>query len=781
MTKILGAALGACLLVSAAAAVAQDAPVPAGETTEQTIDAGADAEAADAQQAPARKPRRGLDEIIVTAQKREQDIRDVPISISVVSSEDIKTRDLSNLNDVANVVPNVQIQATPTTSFIFFRGMGSGFNRGFETSVGVFEDGMYLGRPAFFSNGFADLGSVEILRGPQGSLFGKNTVAGALQLNTVKPDFEFGGYVDAMIGDRKHRRGRAAVNVPLFEDRLAVRLSAVRELREGYVYNTTLDRMEGDTDTTDLQARIRFQPTDWIDMNFKVRKARLRQDGNGTSELSFIDSDNGDLYSLFDNKTEGEVNWQTALDHPGFVMRDTFYAMGQIDVDVAQHTITLIGTHADYDEYSETDVDFTAFPGLVAHFPEEYNQQSLELRVVSPLTDLFEYVFGIYYFRSNVSLQTHVDAVPLTLGALGNISILPAIVQQLLQGGGLSNIGLTVEQQLGWFDQITQSFAGFGQVTMHLTPKLDMLLGFRYSYEKKTLDFRQEFTNLGVFFGVVAGFEEFNEQGVRRSEGDFSPKVSLLYDVTDESRIYATIGKGFKSGGYNESSATADEIEFDAETAITFEIGIKGRFLDGFGQYAFGGFWTEFDDLQVSTYNGSRFIVSNAARAVTRGIEFEVGAMVWDRFIFGANGGVTHAFYREYENGPCPATSNASTCDLTGKTLAPAPKLNGSLFLHFEQPVTSFATVFANADMFYTSTIRASDLDLLDQIDPNFQMNARVGVKDPDDLWVLTFYVRNLTDKAIVLGSGDSSLWSGTHFATALPGRTFDLELRINF
>ncbi len=775
MTRFWGALLAAFVAAQPSQIFAQE-PAPAEETV-QVVEDETPAE----QTTPARAPKRGLDEIIVTAQKREQDIRDVPISITVVSQEDIKQRDLANLNDIASVVPNVQIQATPTVSFIFFRGMGSGLNRGFETSVGVFEDGMYLGRPAFFSNGFVDLGNVEILRGPQGSLFGKNTVAGALQLNTVKPDYEWGGYADAMVGERKHRRLRAAVNAPLIDDVLTMRLSAAIDKRDGFVENTTLDRKEGDTDTLDLMGRFRFQPTDFIDINLKLRYSDLAQDGNGTSELSFADADNRDVYSLFDAQTEDDVNHQTALDHPGFVERQTYYAMLQVDVDLADHTFTLIGTHAEYDEYSETDVDFTAFPGIVAYFPESYNQQSLELRVVSPLADVVEYIFGVYYFRADVNVFTQVDAVPITLDDVGRISILPSIVSELLSGGALGNLGLTAEQQKGWFDQITQSYAAFGQMTVHLSPKLDLLLGFRYSYETKELDFRQVFTNTGLFFSQVAGFEEFDVSGVHKSEGDFSPKVSLLYAVSDEVKSYATISKGFKSGGFNESSATADEISFDAETAITFELGIKGRFLGGYGQFAFGGFWTEFDNLQVSTYNGARFIVSNAARAVTRGIEFEAGALLWDRFIIGANGGFTNAVYRDYENGPCPATSQASTCDLTGKTLAPAPRLNGSLLLHYEHPIGNFAKLFASGDAIYVSTIQASDLDPLDEIDPYLQINARVGIKDPDDLWVLTLYVRNLTDKTIILGSGDSTLWSGTHFASAQPGRTLDLELRINF
>ncbi len=769
--------VAACLLGTAQLAYAQETETSAQEATvPEETDAQADPQSAQSD-AP-----KGLDEIIVTAQKRAQDIRDVPISMTVVDVEEIKERNIENLNDLDDIVPNVTVAVTPTVSFIFFRGLGSGLNRGFETSVGVFNDGMYLGRPSFFSNAFIDLGHAEILRGPQGTLFGKNTVAGALQLNTVVPNEEWGGYVDVMGGEREHARLRAAINAPFFDDQFMVRLAVARDKRDGHVYNTTLDRFEGDTDNTDAQLRLRYKPTNAIDVNFKVRYSDVYQGANGTAELSTgPDDPNIGLFQLFDPKTETNPDFQTSLDHPGFVERETFEYMLQADVDMWDHTFTFIGTHAEYEEYNESDVDFSPIPGLVARFPETYNQQSIELRVLSPERDFFEYVAGVYFFKSDVNVLTVVDAVPLSLGSVLDDYVLPPVLQALLSGVAPSGAMLTAEQQLDYFDQVTTSYAAFGQATAHLSEKLDLIIGLRFSYDHKNLNYRQEFTNTKVFFDEVAGFDEFDLRDLEKSETDFSPKVSLLYAITDEIKAYGTIAKGFKGGGFNESSATADEVAFDAESAVTFEGGVKGRFLGGFSSFAIGVFWTEFDNLQTSTYNGSRFIVSNAAKAVTRGVEWEIGAILGEGLFVGTNGGYTDAFYRDYKDGPCPVSSEEDSCDLTGKRLSPAPKWNGSAIVGYEFNVMQSIKFMVGADIIYVSAVNSTDHDPIDASEGYVTYNGRMGLKDADGLWSFTVYGKNLSDEVVLLGAGDSPLWAGSHFGSTLPGRTIDAEFRVNF
>lgn len=723
----------------------------------------------------------GLDEIIVTAQRRAQDIRDVPISMTVIDGEEMKERNIENLNDLDDVVPNVSIIVSPTVSFIFFRGLGSGLNRGFETSVGVFNDNMYLGRPSFFSNGFIDLGHAEILRGPQGTLFGKNTVAGALLLNSVMPNEEFGGYADYMVGEREHQRIRAAVNIPFFGDKLMVRAAFASDERDGYIYNTALDRYEGDTDNLDGQIRVRFKPTASLDINLKARLSDVHQDGNGTAELTNPDDPNIGLFEPFDPDVEAEANGQNSLDHPGFVDRETWEYMAQVDWDVSDYILTIAATHAEYEEYNESDVDFSPIPGLVAYFPEEYNQQSLELRVVSPEGKWFDFVAGAYAFRSEVEVFTQVDAVPVNLNALVVDPLLPPITQTLLTGILPDGSLFTAEQQKDWFNQITTSYALFGQGTLHLGERLDIIGGVRISFEKKELDFTQEFTNTKLFFTQAAGFEEFALRGVKKSEQDFSPKISAIFKLTDETNIYGTVAKGFKAGGFNESSATADQVEFDAETAITYEAGIKGRFLGGYSSFAIGGFWTEFNDLQTSTYNGARFIVSNAAKAVTRGIEWELGLILSEGLFIGTNGAYTDAYYRSYKDGPCTAASGEDSCDLSGKRLSPAPKWNGSAMAHYEHTFFQSVTAFIGGDAIYVSEVNSTDHDPIDAIDAYWQYNGRIGVKDPEGLWSFTVHGKNLSDEVVILGTGDSPLWTNSHFGSSLPGRTIDAEFRLNF
>ena len=575
---------------------------------------------------------------------------------------------------------------------------------------------MYLGRPAYFSNGFVDLGMAEILRGPQGTLFGKNTVAGAFLLRSVRPEEEFGGYVDAMFGERDHQRYRAALNVPIFDTGLYSRGAFAQDKRDGYVYNRKLDRMEGDTGNTDYQFRLRYKPDNIVDLNLKVRYSDVDQKANGSSQIIFLSEFGRLSFEPFDPDIEDNIeDYETSMDHPGFVTRQTWDVIGEAEVNFWDHHWTFIGTHSEYDEYSETDVDFGPAPALIAYFPEQYNQQTVEFRVASEDDQTIEYIAGAYAFQSEIRAFTRVDAFPLNIPGVVVQEGAPPALQALLTGVFPNGQEFVTEQQLDWFDQDTFSWAVFGQVTWNVTDRLHLIGGLRYSYDQKKLTYIQEFTNTKIFFDQIAAFDEFELRGLERDEDDISPKASVIFDWTEEISAYATIAQGFKAGGYNESSATADEVEFQAEKSTTYEAGVKGRILGGFAQFSFGGFWTEFDDLQVSSYNGARFIVSNAAQAVTRGFEWEAGAILGEGLFVGFNGGYTEAFYRSFPNGECQINDERDTCDLSGNVLTNAPEWNGSAMAHYERPVTSGLTAFIGGDAIFVSKVfYQPDLDPID-------------------------------------------------------------------
>ena len=187
-----------------------------------------------------------LDEVVVTAQKRPEDVQDIPLSVSAIGAETIKDQNIANLNDAGNLLPNVQIGASPSFTFVSIRGLGSGVNRGFESTVAMIIDEVFYGRPSYFSNGMLDLAGIEVLRGPQGTLYGKNSPAGAILLRTAQPDFEWGIDADAHYGTHNHTRYRVAGGGPIVEDRLAFRAAFGIDKRDGNLFNTTLDEDAAD-------------------------------------------------------------------------------------------------------------------------------------------------------------------------------------------------------------------------------------------------------------------------------------------------------------------------------------------------------------------------------------------------------------------------------------------------------------------------------------------------------------------------------------------------------
>ncbi|MGB1088555.1 MAG: TonB-dependent receptor plug domain-containing protein, partial [Alphaproteobacteria bacterium] len=238
--------------------VAQAEPVAEAELSvmesEDVAAAEATAPAPEAAQAP-RRPQ--LDEIIVTAQKRAEDVQDVPLSVTAIGGEELKEKNMADLNTVAAYAPNLSVLATPTFNFIYMRGVGSDYNRGFEQSVGIIIDEVFYGRPSYVSNGLLDLAAVEVLRGPQGTLYGKNSAAGALHLITASPEPDWSFDADAKFGERQAKRFRAAFGGPLFSDELSFRMAYMQDFQEGDIINTTLGgREERNLDNENIRLKL---------------------------------------------------------------------------------------------------------------------------------------------------------------------------------------------------------------------------------------------------------------------------------------------------------------------------------------------------------------------------------------------------------------------------------------------------------------------------------------------------------------------------------------------
>ena len=340
-----------------------------------------------------------LEEVIVTAQKRQESLQDVPVSVSAVSGQQIVDQGLGDLQDMSTYVPNLTINQTPGAAQIFIRGLGSADNAGFEQSVGLFVDGIYAGRARQFKAPFLDVASVEVLRGPQGTLFGKNTIAGAITVTTERPtdeleailrtsyDFNYGDYaIDGVLSG------------PL-TDSLSGRLAVRQGNADGYLENTFQSRDEVDTDETVIRGSVQWDATEDLSVFFKYEKSE--------SDLKGKQSVTGELGGWGDLILEADPNFRMTTDKRSTTVDETSETdsenvMLKLDLALGEYELTSITGYSEYQFVEIIDADTTALD-IAAFSPAQgFDQWSQELRLTSPLGESFDFIAGLYYQRNNL-------------------------------------------------------------------------------------------------------------------------------------------------------------------------------------------------------------------------------------------------------------------------------------------------------------------------------------------------------------------------------------------
>jgi outer membrane receptor protein involved in Fe transport len=729
-----------------------------------------------------------LEEVMVTAQKREESLQDVPISVVAVDAQMMRDANMEDMADIAVFTPNLSVYSHPPFTSLRVRGLGSPFDKGFEHSAGLFLDGVYVGRLAFLDAAFLDVQSVEILRGPQGTLFGKNTISGAISIRSVQPtqDLSLSGSVSG--GDENLKKYTLAGNLPV-GDRLAVRAAIMSNERDGPVYNTTLDRDEGSTDAESSRIQVRWDALDWLDVTLAAAQTeqffRL-----GSFQLMTTTDEQFQLMQFYDPQVERDVtDFQSSQNFPAETEQDGSKLDLRLNASLWEHEVSLIAARSEIEEESRTDLDFSPIPLLFFLNGEDYEQDSVELRVVSPL-GLFDgkldYVAGIYAAESETAIQVIIDAAPdplalanglaATGGSLGGLTSLLAPVVGDEPGERLLINGF----------QEGSSRAVYGQASWHFSPEWTLTAGLRFSREEKTVDqilklFTAGTDADGPVFTQLVTAEEYRLLD-RRVDRDIDPKLSLSWIPSDELTVYASAAEGFKGGGYSGSAVRAEIAEVEPESSITYEGGVKTRLFGGSATLNLAVFRTEFDDLQLTIFEGNVSRISNAAGAISSGAELDA-AFVTE---FGVSGNFSVAYldarFTDYENGPCPA-GEEPPCDLTDEHLSFAPFWKSSLSLNYDNQLFDWPlTWLVGVDvLFEDEKLLQPDQDPIDRQGAYTTFNLRARLADIDERWSLQAFVRNATDEHALDGSGDIPNLTGAHFGRAIAPRQLDLTLRFDF
>ena len=729
-----------------------------------------------------------LEEMLVTAQKRVQSLRDVPVSVNALNAEKIESTGLTNVEKLADYIPSFNMTQTGIGTNIAIRGISSGVNQGFEQSTAQFVDGIHYGRAQLARAPMLDVERVEVLRGPQSILFGKNSTAGALSIINAKPGDEFEAKFSALYEPEHGEQDfRLVVSSPL-SDTLGLRIALLSSSFDGFMENTTLNRDESADESRVVRATLVWQPDDLWDITLKAESGSFDSEGRNVEVMNPVYHPD-----FLDNGTPiaGAVpyrNMLSLLTQGGYLLEENHNFKRQsngdysynntenitltIERDLGDHTITAISGYNAYDYKEHCDCDFTGGEGFNIISEEDYSQFSQELRIASSEDRKVSYIGGLFYQQSDLKFHDMFD-VPAD-------SFIPtALVQQF---GSAANLlrGASTERD---FKQDTDLFSIFAQATWNITDTQRLTIGARWTDEDKSASrHHYHVTSEDVLIDSPSPTEIYNQLWANfsidphkvkgsRSESNVTPQVTYQIDINDTDMLYASYTTGFKSGGFdvranaapNELGGVYDHIEgtweFEDENVTNYEIGGKFLLADGSAELNLALFRSEFKDMQTSQFDGHvTFNVTNAGEAVVQGVELDGRWAVSDNVL--VRGGLAYLDfeYTKFPNSQCyfGQTDNIApfgdgVCDATGKRREFTPEWQGNIGIDYTRELERGLVFKATLDVIYSDEyLTAPSLDPRMTQDAYTKVNARLGISGDDNRWELALIGKNLTDESIV-------------------------------
>lgn len=819
-----------------------------------------------------------LEEVVVTAQLREQSLQDVPVSVSAIGGEKMMEAGLARIEDLQAYVPNFTMSESGIGTDIYIRGIGSGENQGFEQSVGMYVDGIYYGRAQLARAPFLDLSRVEVLRGPQNILMGKNSIAGAINISTASPTQEFEGHVQATYEPEIGERIVDLVLSGPLTDSLGFRFAARKREYDGHIENLVFDRSEPNRDEQTVRLKLEWDADDDFTAALKLEMGDFDVIGRH-SEIIYDSPSDSDTF-IFTGRTYAEILDRTVFPDAGGVgglagllpagVLSILQLQGNgsvinIDSDSAvlnnypdyqrhsngdysynstrnvtlnvdwyrdEHQLSSITGYMYYDYSENCDCDFTGAPLFNVDFVEDYTQLSQEFRWISPAGESFEFIGGAYFQANELNFFDSIRLPSDYVVQLVNAA-------DILEGGARGDIdpgadGSTGFELLGIGDAgnalrdlrsprsfKSESLLGsvFLQGTWNVIDVLRMTLGGRYTYENKkgsrNLQFAypdgsiQPIGEVDTAAAISFAAERHDLAG-ERSESQFAPLLNVQWDATDELMAYFTASRGFKSGGFDarSNSSPSDEpvvanpnaavpnqvvligsFEFEEEEATSYELGMKSTLLDGVAELNAALFRTEFDNLQVSVFDGTLgFNVGNAASAISQGLELDGRIGLSENLILAGGLAFLDFEFQEHKLGTCiqgqePDHPNGVNCDFTGSTNQYVADWSGNLLLAYERAIFDSLMLRANIDAIFTDDYNPSpNLDARIKQDGYVQFNGRISLSGIEGDWEVALLGKNLTDELVIVYGVDAPTaytitGAATHHGFVNPPRSFALQL----
>ncbi|MEK7342342.1 MAG: TonB-dependent receptor [Pseudomonadota bacterium] len=726
---ILLAGVAGSTFIATAASGQTAAPLPAAEAAPE--------------QSAVDQPSRG-DVIVVTARRRAETAQEVPLAISVIRGDSIEATGNFNVVKLQQLAPTLQVYTSnPRNTSVNIRGLGVPFgltSDGFEQGVGIYVDDVYNSRVAAATFDFLDVAQVEVLRGPQGTLYGKNTTAGAINITTNQPTFEFEGRAELTVGNLNYRQGKAAISGPL-SDTLAARVAIASTSRRGTIYNVTSQRWINEQDNLGIRGQLLFQPNDDLAITLSGDYSKQDPECCGTvfvrvgrtqralarqyDALVAAANANGRAYQVpsrnpYDRLTDLDSSLNAGNKIGGASLR--------VKWDVGPGTLTSVTAWRFWDWKPENDRDFTGLAVVArSQNPSQQDQYSQEFRY-NYESESIDFVLGAFGFKQRIDTQgTESQGRDATRWNLSPSTDPNNVYNRDV----LNGLTATNTQYLK-----STSAALFGQLSWKATPELTIQPGARVNYDKKSGFYQRVVTTgTGQVISSCAPTATTGNSVLTAQCGVYQPQISapsatdwnftydfnVNYKIAPDILAYATYAKSFKTIGINQNGLPLDSNNQPITSAGTvkpesvnhYEIGLKTQFWDRRATFNLTAFRTEIKNFQATVNNGQfgvlRGYLANAEKVRSQGIEADFKVVASDRFTAYANGAYTDAKYKKFVDAPCPpelaggtVTTNSAqwsapgtpggfsrpNCDISGQQLPGVSKWAFSYGAEYNVPVT---------------------------------------------------------------------------------------------
>jgi iron complex outermembrane receptor protein len=684
------------------------------------------------------QPMMAMDVVIVTAEKRAQRLQDIPISISAYGADTLDRANADSVADLQYLAPSLQFANVDGSALISIRGIGTTvLVTGEDPGIAVHLDGVYLARPQYHDAALFDVERVEVLRGPQGTVNGRNATGGSINIITQRPSEESGGYVNVGLGNYNAVTTDGAFGGALSGDNLLGRFAWRTNNHEGYTPNLLDGSKLDEANQQSVRGQVLARLSDRTELLLSVDADSIDTAGYANIVLGTITG-----LPLPGVDLGGDVATGRAVlaNEPAYYRRDILGGSAQLKVDLDGMNLTATTGYRQFTERAAADLDGTSFDFAHERHSREQWQASQELNLTSDNDSDFSWLLGAFYLHESLE-----NDEKYTFPSMGfNFSL-----------GGAPTVN---------------SYAVYAQGNYKLSDKFDVTAGLRYTRdEKKTSEFNR-----------VPEFAVDVSDNLSGEWGAFTPKLSLNYKATEDSLIYASVSRGFRSGGFNIGGFQGES--FAPEFIMSYEAGYKQQLFDKRLTANLALFRSEYTDMQVFQIRGFTATVENAASATLQGAELELTALLGDGYRFDVAASYIDSEFNELSTID-ESRASLGELDLSGNQLARAPKAKLNISAEKQWDTRNGGSIRVRGDYAWTDRVYFSEFNLEEMSQPSVTvLNANISYETPDGRYTVSAFAQNLADEQIYTNKlvGAGSLGFDILSWSAAP-RTYGIKLGARF